>query len=63
MFVEVGLCASGKQAKNLAGQGGAYVNGVALSDPFQSVSAADLRDDGTLLLRAGKKKYCLVRPS
>ncbi len=63
LFVEVGLCGSGKQAKNLASQGGAYVNGVASSDPFQAVSAADLRDDGTLLLRAGKKKYCLVRLS
>jgi tyrosyl-tRNA synthetase len=63
LFAEVGLAASGKQAKNLASQGGAYVNGVAFSDPFHKVTTDDLRGDGTLLLRAGKKKYCLLRPS
>jgi len=63
LFAEVGLAGSGKQAKNLASQGGAYVNGAAVSDPFHKVTTGDLRGDGTLLLRAGKKKYCLVRPS
>jgi len=63
LFAEVGLAGSGKQAKNLATQGGAYINGEAHSDPFHKVGAGDLRDDGTLLLRAGKKKYCLVRPA
>ncbi|MEE2829872.1 MAG: tyrosine--tRNA ligase [Myxococcota bacterium] len=56
----VGLAASGKQAKNLAAQGGAYVNGEVWKDPFAKVDASCLRADGTLLLRAGKKKYCLV---
>ncbi len=60
LFAEVGLAGSGKQAKNLATQGGAYVNGVAIADPFQKVGRSDLREDGSLLLRAGKKKYCLV---
>ena len=59
LFAEAGLAGSGKQAKNLAQQGGAYVNGVA-RQAFDKVTRADLRDDGTLLLRAGKKKYCLV---
>ncbi len=62
LFVESGLAGSGKQAKGLAQQGGAYVNGQAMDDPFQSVTESDLRDDGTLLLRAGKKRYCLVVP-
>jgi len=60
LFAEVGLAGSGKQAKNLASQGGAYINGVSMSDPFHKLGTADLRDDGSLLLRAGKKKYCLV---
>ena len=60
LFSEVGLSGSGKQAKNLASQGGAYVNGASITDPFHKVGTSDLRDDGTLLLRAGKKKYCLI---
>ena len=60
LFVDAQLAGSGKQAKNLVKQGGAYVNGEAMSDPFAKVTAATLRPDGTLLLRAGKKKYCLV---
>jgi len=63
LFVESGLAGSGKQAKNLAAQGGAYVNGEARRDPFAVVGLGDLREDQTLLLRAGKKKYCLVRCS
>ena len=60
LFVEAGLAGSGKQAKNLAKQGGAYVNGEPMADPFAKVGADALRPDGSLLLRAGKKKYCLV---
>jgi tyrosyl-tRNA synthetase len=56
-----GLAGSGKQAKTLAGQGGAYVNGEAATDAFAKVGLDALRDDGAMLLRAGKKKYCLVR--
>jgi tyrosyl-tRNA synthetase len=56
LFVAAGLAGSGKQAKQLVQQGGAYLDGVAQTDPFETVAA----DRGTLLLRAGKKKYCLV---
>ena len=63
LFVEVGLAASGKQAKSLATQGGAYINGISIADPFHNVGPADQRADGSLLLRAGKKKYCLVTVS
>lgn len=56
----VGLAGSGKQAKNLVTQGGASINGVVRSDPFEKVDSTALGADGSLLLRAGKKKYCLV---
>lgn len=54
LFVEAGLAGSGKQARQLFQQGGAYVDGDAKSDPFEAVAT------GEVLLRAGKKKYCLV---
>ncbi len=54
VFVAAGLAGSGKQAKQLVQQGGAYVDGEAKSDPFEAVAP------GEVLLRAGKKKYCLV---
>jgi len=60
LFCKSGLCKSGRAAKDLATQGGANVNGDKRTDPRQSIGPSDLRPDGTLLLRAGKKKYCLV---
>ncbi len=60
LFVEAGLAASGKQAKNLVKQGGAYVAGEAVTDPFATLGADLLSADGSLLLRSGKKKFCLV---
>jgi len=59
LLVEAGLQGSGGQAKTLAKQGGAYVNDERQTDPFRKFTADDLLD-GTLLLRAGKKKYCRV---
>ena len=57
----VQLASSGKQAKNLVAQGGASINGQVQSDAFITVDDSMLQSDGTLLLRAGKKKYCVVR--
>jgi tyrosyl-tRNA synthetase len=59
LLVEAGLQASGKAAKSLTLQGGAYVNDARESDPLRKVTSDDLVD-GALLLRAGKKKYCRV---
>jgi len=56
----VSLASSGKQAKNLVMQGGASIDGEVQRDAFALVDASALGDDGSLLLRAGKKKYCLV---
>lgn len=59
LLCEAHLQVSGKQSKTLVKQGGAYVNDERQSDPFRKITSADL-DDGALLLRAGKKKYCRV---
>jgi len=60
LFAEAGLAGSGKQAKQLIKQGGAQIAGRKVADPFESIGADALDDDGRVLLRAGKKKYCLV---
>ena len=59
LLVEAGLQGSGKQAKTLAKQGGAYINDERQGDPFRKITMGELTD-GALLLRAGKKKYCRV---
>jgi tyrosyl-tRNA synthetase len=60
LFLDAGLVGSGKQAKTLIKQGGAYVGGEKATDPFAMIGEDALSSDGSLLLRAGKKKYCLV---
>ena len=60
LFVETGLCSSNSDARRLAKQGGLYLNDERISDAEASVGETDLRDD-SLLLRAGKKRYFVVR--
>ena len=43
--------------------GGIYLNEVRVEDVNRRVSAADLIDGKVLLLRKGKKSYCIVRVS
>lgn len=59
LFVESGLAGSGKQAKQLVQQGAATVGATRATDPFDPVGLESL-SNGAVLLRAGKKKYCLV---
>ncbi len=61
LFAEAGLAKSRGEARRLVEQGGAYVNGEAVTAIDRRITTADLRD-GAVLLRAGKKKYCAVRP-
>lgn len=61
LFVAAGLASSGKQAKALVAQGGAYLGGSPVADAFAAVGPEILGPGGTALLRAGKKKYCLLR--
>jgi tyrosyl-tRNA synthetase len=59
LFRDAGLAKSNGEARRLAKQGGAYVNGEAVRDANTVIDAARLKD-GALLLRAGKKRYCRV---
>jgi tyrosyl-tRNA synthetase len=61
LFEEAGLCKSRGEARRLIQQGGAYVNGAKLDAFDRRITDRDLAD-GVVLLRAGKKKYCAVRP-
>jgi len=59
LFQDAGLANSGGEARRLAKQGGAYVNGAQIKDANTAIGADHLHD-GSLLLRAGKKRYCRV---
>lgn len=61
LFADAGLAKSRGEARRLIQQGGAYVNNEPVTAFDRRITAADLRD-GAVLLRAGKKKYCAVRP-
>ena len=56
LFVRAGLCATKSDARRLVTQGGAYVGGKDVADVEARVTEADVRD-GSILLRAGKKRY------
>lgn len=54
LFSESGLCKSNGEARRLIRGGGAYLNDAKVTDEKRIVTTAD-QQDGTLLLRAGKK--------
>ncbi|MHB8991401.1 MAG: tyrosine--tRNA ligase [Chloroflexota bacterium] len=56
LFAMVGLAGSRGEARRLIQQGGAYVNGDRIESVDQVVTPHDLVE-GSLFLRAGKKKY------
>ncbi|MGQ9631791.1 MAG: tyrosine--tRNA ligase [bacterium] len=56
LLVEVGLVASKGEARRLIKQGGAYVNGEGVEDVGAVLRAEDFVD-GSLILRAGKKRH------
>jgi len=61
LFADTGLAKSRGEARRLIQQGGGYVNGQVVESFDRKITAADLRG-GAVLLRAGKKKHCAVRP-
>ena len=55
-FRESGLCKSNGEARRLMNQGGLYLNQKPLSDPDYRITKDDF-NEGSVLLRAGKKRY------
>ena len=55
-FRESGLCKSNGEARRLMNQGGLYLNQEPLSDPDYRITKDDF-NEGSVLLRAGKKRY------
>jgi len=62
LFADAGLVKTRGEARRLIAQGGAYVNKRRLETADEVITPADVAG-GSLLLRAGKKRYCRVRPS
>ena len=61
LFHEVGLAKSGGQARRLIEQGGAYLNADRLDTIDRLVTEQDLDENGTLVLRSGKKRYHKIK--
>jgi len=65
LFCDAGLAPSKSEARRLVQQGGAFVASVggdlaAVADLAALVGAETINAEGELVLRAGKKRYCLV---
>jgi tyrosyl-tRNA synthetase len=56
LFQMTGLCASGGEAKRLIKQGGASINGSKVDNFDEIITSAHVQD-GSLLLKAGKKRF------
>jgi tyrosyl-tRNA synthetase len=59
LFEETDLCATRSEARRLISQGGGYVNGIKI-DAFDRIIGLSDMDNGSILLRAGKKRYIRV---
>ncbi len=60
-LVTTGLCKSKGEARRLISGGGVYVNNVKVSDSDTTLDATSLGTESMMILRAGKKKYHIVR--
>jgi len=63
LFERAGLCKTRAEARRLIAQGGGYLNGVRVERFDQVIDIRDIKDGGSLLLRAGKKRYMKVAVS
>ncbi|HUL22928.1 MAG TPA: tyrosine--tRNA ligase [Thermodesulfobacteriota bacterium] len=61
LFETTGLCSSSSEARRLIEQGGAYVNNKKVNKFDDLVKQGDFDLEGTLLLRAGKKKFHRIK--
>jgi tyrosyl-tRNA synthetase len=64
LFTDAGLAPSKSEVRRLVQQGGAFVSGSgglrAVTDLAVLLTSGDLDEEGELILRAGKKRYCRV---
>jgi len=61
LFETAGLCASGSEARRLIEQGGAYINSKKVKKFDDLIKPKDFDQNGTVLLRAGKKKFHRIK--
>jgi tyrosyl-tRNA synthetase len=66
LFCETGLTPTKSEGRRLVQQGGAFVSGSggglsAITDPAANIGIDRLNTQGELILRAGKKRYLLVK--
>jgi tyrosyl-tRNA synthetase len=66
LFVDAGLAPTKSEARRLVQQGGAFVSGpegelAAAGGVADLIGADRLNAEGELILRAGKKRYCLIQ--
>lgn len=62
LFSMAGLAASNGEAKRLIKGGGARVNDTKVTDEGESLTLANVSEDGVIKLSAGKKRHALVKP-
>ena len=60
LFADAGLAKSKGEARRLVKQGGAYLNGERVESFEDLVTLEHMDEKGTILLRAGKKKYVRI---
>jgi tyrosyl-tRNA synthetase len=61
LFETAGLCASSSAARRLIEQGGAYINNKKVNKFDEIIKTKDFDPNGTVLLRAGKKKFHRIK--
>jgi tyrosyl-tRNA synthetase len=59
IFEKTGICKTRSEARRLISQGGGYVNGRKV-ETFDQIVGSDDIEEGSILLRAGKKRYVRV---
>lgn len=61
VVVQAKLAPSKKEARKLQAQGGLYLNNEPVPADRRTIGLSDLASESMLVLRAGKKRYCLVQ--